>query len=198
MDHLDKQHKHTIEHDRWKFGPVGSDLLIAGVAERVCVLCGKQALWRWDRLTPAGRIVEQILLCGRHESELRVSEENARSIHGRSGVGTFPRILTRDDVWQFIGFLHWIPAAKGLKAESHKRFNEYERGSLLTVLRGIGAVCRGDGRLGSIGWKARATLSHVVLLSDRVWVARFVRRGSLGLFRERHLDERAQQSTPFA
>ena len=130
-----------------------------------CSLCGHTFAWQWQKISQEGEVSYQIPLCDSHQDELRPNEDGSR-LHGTSGVGSFPRIMTPDDVRAFLGYLHFIPAGRGWKSNTQVRFSELSASELLGVLRELRVVKRGEH---FSGWVVRDQVAWVILRNPEEW-----------------------------
>lgn len=170
-----RKHQETSEHDRWRFVKVPSTVPDGEVIEQECAVCALTSICRWEKINPEGIISQYLALCMHHENEFRVSNDDPRRLHGSSGPGSFPRILTRDDVQQFLGYLHIIPASRGWKAPSHLRFPEFRDGELLHILTAHNAIVRGKH---FSGWVVRESFVLAIYGQDGSWSSVFKSAGT--------------------
>ena len=155
---------------RWRLvkdmqlAPVGT------VVEKQCAVCALTGICRWEKIGSEGIVSEFLALCADHENEIGVRNDDHRHLYGLSGPGSFPRVLTRDDVTQFLGYLHYVPASRGLKAQSHLRFPEFRDCELLRILVKLNAVMNGDH---FSGWVVRESFAFAVFVQDGSWYSEF-------------------------
>jgi len=177
MRFIRRKHQEVSDHDRWKFVKNASTTAVDELVEQECAVCELTSICHWEKVTPRGTVSQCLALCTHHENELRVSDDGTdQCLYGSSGPETFPRILTRDDVEEFLGYLHYIPAGKGLKAPSHLRFSEFQDGELLRILRALDAVVSGDH---FSGWVVRESFAFAVYGRDGSWSSVFQSAGSI-------------------
>ena len=145
----------------------------AGSGDRTeqCPLCGRHAVWQWQKVSNEGEVSRRIPICDTHRSELQVSTDGLVHLRGTSGAGVSPRILTPDDVRQFLGYLHYIPAGRGWKSNTQVRFSEWSDGHLLGILRELKVVKHGEH---FSGWVVRDQVEWVVFRRPDDWTAVFV------------------------
>lgn len=134
----------SSDQSRWRFVKDMQSAPAGNVIEQQCAVCALTGICHWEKIGSEGIISEFLALCVHHENELGVLNDDPRYLHGLSGPGSLLRILTRDDVNQFLGYLHYIPASRGLKASSHRRFPEFQDGELLRILIDLNAIASGD------------------------------------------------------
>ena len=160
----------SSDQSRWRFVKDMQSAPVGKVVEHQCAACALTGSCRWERIGSEGIVREFLALCVHHENELGVSDDDPRRLYGLSGPGSFPRVLTRDDVAQFLGYLHYIPASRGLKAQSHLRFPEFHDGELLRILTDLNAIVRGDH---FSGWVVHESFLLAVYVQDNSWYSEF-------------------------
>ena len=157
-----------------------------------CPLCGRHAAWQWQKISQEGKVVQLIPLCDVHQDELKLNEDGSR-LHGTSGVGNFPRIMTPDDVQAFLGYLHYIPAGRGWKSTTQIRFSERSDRHLLEILNKLCVLKRSSH---FSGWGVRDHVEWVILRSPTQWESVIVSTWDQGTSRTSRRVEDAPASTP--
>ena len=160
----------SSDQSRWRFVKGMQSASVGKVVEQKCAVCALTGICRWEKIGSEGIVSEFLALCVHHENELGVRDDDHRHLYGLSGPGSFPRVLTRDDVTQFLGYLHYIPASRGLKAQSHRRFPEFHDGELLRILIDLNAIESGDH---FSGWEVHESLVLAVYVQDGSWYSEF-------------------------
>lgn len=177
MRFIRRKHQEVIDHDRWRFVKNASTTAVGEIVDQECAVCELTSICRWEKVSPGGTVSQCLGLCTHHENELRVSADGTdRRLYGSSGRGSFPRILTRDDVQQFLGYRYYIPAGNGWKAPSRLRFSELGEENLFRILRALDAVIRGDH---FTGWVVRESFAFAVYGQDGSWSSVFQSAGSI-------------------
>lgn len=157
-----------------------------------CPLCGRIGTWQWQKVSQEGEVIRQIPLCDLHQDELSLNEDGTR-LYGTSGVGSFPRIMTRDDVREFLGYLHWIPAGRGWKSTTQIRFADRSDNRVLEILKELCVLKRSDH---FSGWAVRDHVEWVIFRSPTQWESVIASKWDQGSSRTSRRVEDAPASTP--
>ncbi|MEN9300796.1 MAG: hypothetical protein RLZZ254_577 [Actinomycetota bacterium] len=157
-----------------------------------CPLCGRNAVWQWWKTSQEGEVTHQIPLCDSHQDELKLNEDGSW-LHGRSGVGVFPRIMTADDVRAFLGYRHWIPAGRGWKSTTQIRFSDRSDNHLLEILKKLCVLKRSSH---FSGWEVRDHIEWVIFRSPTQWESVITSKWDQGTSRTSRRVEDAPASTP--
>ena len=171
-----RMNEKSSDQSRWRLFKDMQSAPVGTVVEQQCAVCALTGVCRWEKIGSEGIVGDLLALCADHESELGVRNDDYRYLYGLSGPGSFPRILTRDDVTQFLGHLHYIPASRGLKAPSHLRFPECHDGELLRILVKLNAIVNGDH---FSGWVVRESFVIAVHVQDGSWYSEFRTDGTI-------------------
>ena len=174
----------------WRREPAAAKVVVDHIEQ--CPLCGRHAVWQWQKTSQEGEVTHQIPLCDVHQSELTPSKDGSW-LHGTSGVGVFPRIMTADDVRAFLGYRHWIPAGRGWKSTTQIRFSDRSDNHVLEILKKLCVLKRSSH---FSGLEVRDHVEWVIFRSPTQWESVITSKWDQGSSRTSRRVEDAPASTP--
>ena len=133
-----------------------------------CIFCETIAEWRWELIDSSGRIIQWYDVCGSHTARLRVSTDDPKTLVRNERVVPCPKSITREELEEYLGSCHFIPAGNGLKSNLHERFSEFSHIELMLQLREVDVVNRSEH---FSGFSVRDHFVTATLLEDGSWEA---------------------------
>jgi hypothetical protein len=133
-----------------------------------CLFCDTIAGWRWELVDSTGRTVQWYDVCGSHTARLRVSKDDLNTLVRNERVVPCPKSITCEELEEYLGSCHFIPAGNGLKSNLHKRFSEFSHIELMLQLREVEVVNRSEH---FSGFSVRDHFVTATLLEDGSWEA---------------------------
>ncbi len=133
-----------------------------------CIFCETIADWRWELVDASGRTTQWYHICKIHTARLCVSTDDPMQLVRNERVIPCPKSITRDELREYLGLCHYIPAAKGLRSIVHKNFSEFSHIELMLQLREVEVVNRSEH---FSGFSVRDHFVKVTLLEDGRWEA---------------------------
>jgi hypothetical protein len=133
-----------------------------------CVFCETIADWRWELVDSRGRTIQWREICGIHTARLCVSSDDPITLVRNERVTPCPKSITCDELKEYLGLCHYIPAGKELKSIVYKNFSEFSHLELMIHLREVEAVKRSEH---FSGFSVRVHFAKATLLEDGRWEA---------------------------